>query len=198
MAEAIMVGMAEIKLTRSPDDILIALGLGSCIAICAYEPHARIAGMAHVVLPESSGIQTSAGKYADTAIPLLLENLVKQGATAYRIRVAIVGGAQLFGFNGNGVRLEVGTRNAQAVKAALEAAKLSIVATDIGGSAGRTVQLTGDGRVRVKAIGRGEHEVVSLGQPNLAPVGLALSSRTPGAGSSISSNDTARRAQSPG
>ena len=165
MGEAIMVGMASVKVTRSPDDILIALGLGSCISVCAYDPRAQVVGMAHVVLPNSTGNEGPAGKFADTAIPLLLRNLLDLGASASTVRIAIVGGAQLFAFHGKGARLEIGLRNVEAVKTALEKAGLTIVAEDLGGSAGRTVQLTGDGQVRVKIIGRAERELVSLGQP---------------------------------
>ena len=43
MGEAIMVGLAEIKFTQSPDDVLIALGLGSCISVCAYDAQASVA-----------------------------------------------------------------------------------------------------------------------------------------------------------
>jgi chemotaxis protein CheD len=174
MGEAIMVGMAEIKFTQSPDDILIALGLGSCISVCAYDPQAGVAGMAHVVLPDSEGQEGPVGKFADTAIPFLLQNLLDLGASASGIRIAIIGGAQLFAFHGKGVRLEVGPRNAHAIKTALEKAALTLVSEDLGGSAGRTVQLTGDGRVRVKVTGRVERELVSLGQPPTS-AGVALS-----------------------
>jgi chemotaxis protein CheD len=159
-----MVGLAEIKFTKSQDDVLIALGIGSCISVCAFDPKARIAAMAHVVLPESNDADGAAGKFADTAIPFLVESFVELGAARDRIRVALAGGAQLFAFHGTGVRLEIGPRNTEAVKSALERARLSVVAADLGGSAGRTVHLTGDGRVRVKVIGKAEQELVHLGQ----------------------------------
>src|SRR5690242_3051248 len=163
MGEAIMVGMAEVKVARSQDDVLIALGLGSCIGICAYDVKARIAGMAHIVLPDSAGFDASPCKFADTAVPHLIEMMIHRGAAANRIRVAIVGGAQLFAFNGSGPRLEIGPRNTAAVKAALEQCGLELAAIDIGGTAGRTVHMSGDGRIRVKIIGKGEQELVSLG-----------------------------------
>ena len=79
------------------------------------------------------------------------------------IRVALAGGAQLFAFSGTGPRLEIGPRNAAAVQEQLKLLNLMAVATDIGGSAGRTVRLFGDGRVRVKTIGKGEVDLASLG-----------------------------------
>jgi chemotaxis protein CheD len=164
MGEAIMVGMAQVKVTQSRDDLLIALGLGSSICICAFDAQASIAAMAHVVLPENHDNETAAGKYADTAIPLLIESMSRNGATSGRIQAAIVGGAQLFAFNGAGVRLEIGPRNIEAVRQALEGACVPVVAADLGGTAGRSVHLTGDGRVRVKVLGRGETELVHLGE----------------------------------
>src|SRR5690242_4011891 len=102
MGETLMVGMAEIKVTRSPDDVLIALGLGSCVGVCAYDAQAGVAGLAHVVLPDSASHPASAGKFANTAIPLLLEEMQKLGASLKSVRVALAGGAQLFAFNGSG------------------------------------------------------------------------------------------------
>ncbi len=171
-----MVGMAEVKVTRSPEDVLIALGLGSCIGVCAYDAQARVAGLAHVVLPNSAGHEPSPGKFADTAIPLLLQEMIKLGAVVERIRVALAGGAQLFASGGQGTRLEIGSRNAAAVQAELSKRNLCILAADLGGSVGRTVNLYANGCVRVKTIGQGERELVSLADREV-PAGM------PGAGS---------------
>ena len=166
MGEALMVGMAEIRVTRSLDDVLVALGLGSCIGVCAYDIKSRIAGMAHVVLPDSMGHDENRQKFADTAIPCLLDEMRKAGANIRNIRVALTGGAQLFAFQGTGPRLEIGARNAAAVQAALAQCNVPIVASDIGGSTGRTVHLFADGRVRVKTIGQGEKQLTSLAMGN--------------------------------
>ncbi len=158
-----MVGMAEMKIITSPDDILIALGLGSCVGICAYDKTARIAGLSHVVLPDSSGHEACAGKFANSAVPLLLEAMCSKGATMRNIRIALAGGAQLFSFSGNGPKLEIGLRNATAVQMHLDKLNMTVVASDLGGTVGRTVHLYGDGRVRVKTIGKGEVDLAALG-----------------------------------
>lgn len=163
MGETLMVGMAEVKITKSPDDVLVALGLGSCIGICAYDAQARVAGMVHVVLPDSAGFEANLGKFADTAVPLLLEEMQKRGASLKNIRVALAGGAQLFAFNGSGGGLEIGPRNAAAVETHLKQRNISVLCKDVGGSVGRTVHLFADGRVRVKTIGQGERDLVALG-----------------------------------
>ncbi len=158
-----MVGMAEVKTTAKPDDTLMALGLGSCVGICAFDAQAGITGLAHVVLPDSAGNVETPGKFADTAVPQLLEDMKRLGANPSRIKVALAGGAQLFAFKGNGPRLEIGLRNAEAVSAHLKRHNIPVVATDLGGNAGRTVHLTADGRVQVKTIGQGERELTRLG-----------------------------------
>lgn len=179
-----MVGMAEVKLTKSPDDVLTALGLGSCVGICAYDAQARVAGLAHVVLPESIGQENSPGKFANTAVPFLLQEMSRLGASSIRIRVALAGGAQLFAASG-GSKLEIGLRNAAAVTAALKQHNIVVVATDLGGMVGRTVYLSANGLVRVKTIGQGERELVVLGSPSaggpkppVAPAGQAESARS--------------------
>ena len=157
-----MVGMAEVKVTRSSEEVLVALGLGSCVGICAYDPKAGVAGMAHVVLPMSAGQDQNPGKFADTALPQLLSEMSRLGAIKSRIRVALAGGAQLFSINTSGPRMEIGARNIAAIKEALEKSGLPILATDVGGKTGRTVHLFADGRVRVKTIGMGEKDLVTL------------------------------------
>jgi chemotaxis protein CheD len=165
MSESIMVGMGEIKIARGSDQVLTALGLGSCIGVCAYDRSAKVAGMAHVVLPESpinSG--ELPGKFAATAIPALIEEMKKHGATPRNIRIALAGGAQLFAFTGKVTHLDIGNRNAIAVNKAIEKHNLTIQAHDLGGTVGRTVQLhAGDGRVSVRTIGQGEKNLTVLG-----------------------------------
>jgi chemotaxis protein CheD len=166
-----MVGMAEVHVTRDPTDVLMALGLGSCIGVCLYDAERKIAGMVHVVLPDSGamGDTTHPGKYADTGVPALIAEMRRAGAKAANLAAAIAGGAQLFSFAGSGPRLDIGGRNAEAVLAALRREGLAPVARDVGGTCGRTVQFyAADGRINVKSIGRGQAELAVLGAPSRA------------------------------
>jgi chemotaxis protein CheD len=168
MARIITVGMSEIKIACDKEVILVALGLGSCIGVCAYDRQAGIAGMAHIVLPSSQGNgEELPGKYADTAVPALLTEMQRQGAVSSRLGIAVIGGAQLFAFSGANQRLEIGERNTKAVKAVLKQHRCRIAAQDTGGNAGRTVRLfTADGRVNVKTIGQGERDLVLFSAPH--------------------------------
>ena len=164
MGEVIIVGAAEIKCATDRGDILVARGLGSGISVCAYDPESQIAAMANVPLPLSNEDSASPRKYADTAIPLLLQAMVDRGAAPDRIRAAVTGGAQLFNFKGPGVRLEVGARNVEAIRAGLERASLPVVSADLGGTEARTVQFTSEGQVQVNVTGKGDFVLVDLGK----------------------------------
>jgi chemotaxis protein CheD len=165
----ITVSMGEIKVVPLADadgepPVLVAIGVGSCIAVCAYDRFARVAGMAHVVLPESGGHDERPGKYADTAIPVLLEEMALYGAVNRRITVAIAGGAQIFQFGGAASRLEIGSRNADAVRQVLRQHRVTPAAEDVGGKNGRSVRFhVENGLVRIKSLGVGERDLIVLG-----------------------------------
>lgn len=165
MGSNLTVGMGEIQVVRGVGHVLTALGLGSCIGVCLYDPLTRVAGMVHVVLPKSQADKTGdlPGKFADTAIPAIVQRMIEQGASASRLKAAIAGGAQLFQF-GVSNSLDVGARNAEAVLAALRTVGIPLLAKDIGGNAGRTLRLVSDnGLVVVRTIGGVERELATLG-----------------------------------
>jgi len=93
--------------------------------------------MAHIMLPESGGKRDRLGKYADTAIEILLAELRKKGSSTKTLQAKLVGGAQMFtNFSGN---LSIGERNIEAVRAKLKENKIPIKGEDVGGTKGRTV-----------------------------------------------------------
>jgi chemotaxis protein CheD len=130
--------------------------------------------MVHVVLPQSQTDKKGElpGKFADTAIPAIVQKMVEMGASASRLKAAIAGGAQLFQF-GVSSSLDVGARNAEAVIRALHDAGIPLLAKDVGGSVGRTLRLVSDnGMVAVRTIGGAERELAVLGNI-LASSGVA-------------------------
>jgi chemotaxis protein CheD len=172
--------MAEIKVSTRLTDRLVAYGLGACIGLCIYDPSLRIAGLAHVVLPatqptfafaaasEQRKAGAFAGKFADSAVPKLIEEVCRCGGKRDNLVAAIVGGAHIFstlGGSSTPSRLEIGARNVLAVTEALEFERIPIVAKDVGGSHGRTVTLKAcDGSVSVRPIGADEWLLASLGR----------------------------------
>lgn len=150
---ALAVRMGEIAVA-SGDELLAAVGLGSCIGVALFDREARIAGLAHVLLPEpSSGRAGGPGRFASTAVPALLQEMEAAGAVRQRIVAKITGGASMFrGLSPNGVGA-VGERNADAVRQALQRLGVPLVAEDVGGNWGRTIHvLPGDGQLIVSNV----------------------------------------------
>lgn len=140
MSEIIKVGMADLKICKSPDGIT-TLGLGSCVGIAVRDPGTGIGGLAHIMLPDSTAIRDNSNipKFADTGIEELIKQVVAAGAKRNRLVAKIAGGAQMFAFQNNSNMVRVGDRNVEAVKAKLAELKIPILSSDTGENFGRTV-----------------------------------------------------------
>lgn len=155
----IVVNLGDVFVTTDPTVGLSCVGLGSCVAVCAYDPFAKVGGIAHVVLPKNNPNQTSSTKFANVAVPLLLDQLRENGAYNMRLVVKIVGGASLGTLN-NHVTNNIGERNIEAVKRILDQQGIKVAAADVGGNHGRSVQMHIDsGKVIVRIIGTEGHEL---------------------------------------
>jgi chemotaxis protein CheD len=136
----VSVRMGEMAITVDPGQELVARGLGSCVGVVMIDRGAGVAGLAHVVLPEQTE-RTSASspaKYANLAVPEMLERMRAAGALHRRLQVAIAGGACMF----PAARpLDIGLRNQDAVREALAAARLQCAAAALGGDRGRTLRV---------------------------------------------------------
>lgn len=154
--------MGELVASGEAGMTLVALGLGSCIGLVLLERARPLAGLAHIVLPDSNGAgDAPVGKFADRAVPALLTRMRQLGATVSRLEAILVGGSQMFALdNGSDSTLNIGRRNEEATLAALERAGVSVRATDTGGSTGRTVRVDVEtGRISVKLPGKTEVEL---------------------------------------
>lgn len=157
--------MGQVVFSSEGQTELRALGLGSCIGLCVFDPVMKLAAVAHIVLPEakSSNATPDPGKYADTAVPYVIDEMAKKGSVKHRLRAAIVGGAQLFSFAGASESLNVGERNIVAVKRHLSDLRIRLLAEEVGGTTGRTVALdTATGVVTVRQSGLPERHLISL------------------------------------
>lgn len=156
-----MVRMGELAVSTGSGDVLTSIGLGSCIGLVLLDRAKGVVGLAHVMLPERpASVAPQPGKFADSAVPALIDAVVAKGARRVRLEAYMVGGAQMFTFGGGS--MDVGARNAAAVKAGLAAARLPIRAAETGGDRGRTVRVYAeDCRVTVKAAGGPEAPLLS-------------------------------------
>lgn len=144
------VRMGEIAVSAEDGEELIALGLGSCIGLALIDRAHGVAGLAHVVLPESRENATEPGKFADLAVPELISRMRRAGA-GERLEAVLTGGARMFEL---GSELDIGARNEAAVRSALSRVRISVVAAATGGNRGRTVKvLPGEGSVTVREAG---------------------------------------------
>lgn len=154
--ETIAVGLGDVCVTDDAAKSLAAYGLGSCIGVCVYDPIAKVGGIAHVVLPVSnpSAPGPPSTKYADVAVPALLQQILKLGSSKRRLTVKLIGGARMIQAAGFDDTIEMGARNLEMVKKALAAEGLTIAATETGGHQGRSVWLHMDScRVMVRVAG---------------------------------------------
>jgi chemotaxis protein CheD len=153
----IIVGMADLNAVRDPG-VLTTLGLGSCVGIALYDPIAKVAGLAHCMLPDSKQIQNNSveAKFVDTGISKLLGLMLKLGANRRLIKAKIAGGAQMFAHNATNDNMRIGDRNVTATQKILGGLGIMIVAKDTGDTYGRTVELYAEtGAFVIKTIGHG-------------------------------------------
>src|SRR5690554_2578815 len=130
MTEPTRVKMAEYSIGQAPE-VLITIGLGSCVGVALYDTYSRIGGMVHIMLPENrKGMKPS--KFADTGIPFLVDKMVKAGASRNSIIAKIAGGAHMFN-NGSDINIQIGKRNIKAVCQVLNDLNIRIAAKDVGG-----------------------------------------------------------------
>ena len=164
MKDPISVGLGEQVISRDPDDVLVAYGLGSCLGICMVDPILKVAGLLHAVLPLwANGMEPldpASSKYVDSGIERLLGALVKEGANKHRLIIRIAGGANMLTSPGLKNSFEIGTRNIESARVTFQRLNLTLKAEDVGGNTGRTVRFyVVDSRMTVRVIGEKEKEL---------------------------------------
>ena len=152
----IKVGMADLNICHSPDAIT-TLGLGSCVGVALYDKTTHIAGLVHVMLPDSTKVRQNQNKakFADTGIEELLKRVIAAGANKTRLVAKIAGGAKMFETTGVSSIGNMGARNAEAAKQILKQKGIRLVAEDTGLNYGRTVELHCEtGEFYIKSVGK--------------------------------------------
>lgn len=155
----IIVGISDQKLCKSPD-LLVTYALGSCVGICMIDKTLGIAGLAHIMLPDSSAIPNDHNKFkfADTGIKLLYDSMIKSGAAASRITAKIAGGANMFATTSPA--MSIGDRNVEETKKTLAKLGVPIIASDTGLNYGRTVSFNAaDGSLEIMSSLKGNKTI---------------------------------------
>lgn len=149
----VMVRMGELAVAAKGGATLVSIGLGSCIGLALVDRARGVAGLAHVMLPAApaDGVGGTPGKFADHAVPALLNELASLGGRPGRLEAVLVGGAKMFSV---GSSMDIGARNDDAARVALAAARIPVRAADVRGTTGRTIRVDpATGIVTVKAAG---------------------------------------------
>jgi len=151
----LVVGIGEYAMSDAADDLVITHALGSCVAVCLHDPVAGVAGLIHVLLPESRINPQRAAEqpaaFADTGIPLFVRTAETMGLVRKRTVVKLIGGAEITNAGGNGA-MNIGRRNVIAAKSLLWKLGLLIKAEAVGGTQARTVHLfVGTGLARISS-----------------------------------------------
>lgn len=157
----VKVGIADMKIVSFPNRI-ITVGLGSCIGIALFDKNKAIGGLVHIMLPDSSQFTNVKNpiKFANLAIPCLINEMEKLGCIKRGIKAKIAGGASMFNFSDKSITMDIGNRNIISVKNTLVNLNIPIISEDVGGNKGRTMIFdTQNGLVTIKTVGLGIKEI---------------------------------------
>jgi chemotaxis protein CheD len=151
--DLINVGIGDIQTGKAPQ--ILRTILGSCVGICLYHEKRKIGGLAHIMLPEMKGEGRSPNKYADQAIPNLISAMKDAGADKKNLTAKIVGGATMFKLSDDSVMGEIGKNNIKKVREILEFLDIPIIAEEVNGDMGRSIDFFVDsGEIKIKSVGR--------------------------------------------
>ena len=118
----------------NPNEALLTV-LGSCVATCMYDEVAGVGGMNHYLLPHGSGETSDNKRYGVNAMELLINGLLKAGASRARLKAKLFGGARMMdGFS------DIGAQNAAFAVSFLEAEGIGVVSESLGGRRARRVR----------------------------------------------------------
>ena len=153
----IVVRVSELIVTEAPAT-LMAIALGSCVAVALHDPTTRIGGLAHVLLPSQAmgRIAGQPGRYAQTAVPALIERMIARGARTPSIVARLVGGASMFVSLSPPGTIQMGDRNVVAAREALHRHGIRLIGEAVGGDFGRTAAFDLEtGRIMITSYNRG-------------------------------------------
>jgi chemotaxis protein CheD len=151
----LIVGISDIKITNNLDDVIVTYALGSCIGITVYDPVAKVGGLLHYMLPDSTlddkKARDNPAMFADTGIPLLFKSCYSMGAEKKRMIVNAAGGASILD-DANFFR--IGQKNIMAMRKIFWKNNVMIKSEDTGANYNRTVRLEmRNGKVFVRSSG---------------------------------------------
>jgi chemotaxis protein CheD len=151
-AQRVVVGVGDLGVSNNPSFTLSTYGLGSCVAVVAYDPLVKAGGLLHIMLPDSKISPDKAGAqpamFADTGLPLLFRSMTGLKADISRLHIFLAGGACVLCTNDT---FKIGERNTRAAMEFLGRHGLPVRYSALGGTINRTVHLNvGTGAITMK------------------------------------------------
>ena len=133
MKRATYISQGEEAIGTSDDDVISTI-LGSCVAVCLWDPLAKIGGMNHLLVPyqKQNGLDATTGA---VAIEQLINRMIHHGAMRKRLRAKVFGGANMRSGNS-----DIGGRNAEFVRNYLQVEGIPCEAESLGGILARNIQ----------------------------------------------------------
>lgn len=151
-----VVGLAELKVSARPGDVLVTYALGSCLGIAVWDPVVKVGGLLHCMLPSASEHEELArrqpARFVDTGVTALFQEAYRLGARKERILVKAAGGSVLQPSLQDS--FQIGKRNILALRKLLWKNGVFIACEDLGGHSARTMSLdVSTGEVRIRCNG---------------------------------------------
>ena len=141
-AQRIVVGVGDMAVSNNTQATLSTYALGSCIGVVAYDPIAKVGGILHLMLPDSSispdKAQLQPAMFANTGLPLFFRSLAGMKAERSRLRLFVTGGACVLASHD---AFKIGERNTKATMDFLATNGFPVRQTVTGGTTNRTVHL---------------------------------------------------------
>lgn len=158
MSERLRVGISEYRIV-TPPTVLISYGLGSCLAIALHAPQLQLGALAHTLLPSARlGVTERQTKFVDSTIRLMVAEFTSQGIARSALVAKLAGGANMFSAVGLSPDHGIGLRNIQTARQLLAELDIPVIAEDVGGTCGRTVEFdVASGRLLVRSVRGPEH-----------------------------------------
>jgi chemotaxis protein CheD len=156
--QLINIGIAELGIVKG-NQVIRTCGLGSCVGVVVFDEERKIAGMVHIMLPDSGLARdnhVNIAKFADTGVHALVEKVVLSGGRRAFLKAKLAGGAQMFQFSSTSDTMRIGPRNVEAVLQQLEKLQIKVLGSDVGGSKGRTIEFSPDNSLlNIKIVSQG-------------------------------------------
>lgn len=154
-----VVGIAELRVSDDPDEVLVTHALGSCLGIVVWDPVVQVGGLLHVMLPTSDNdpvrAQSDPARFVDSGVPTLFRACYALGARKERMITRVAGGAAMAA-EGRPDRFQIGKRNYLQLRSVLWKAGVLLANQDVGGQVSRTVWFNvGSGEMTIRS-GRSE------------------------------------------